>query len=113
MNEAQLVKLIIQRYNYEPDIFLWRSNSGSMVIDGKGGKRFFKCNIPGTPDIIGFIAPIGRFIGIECKVGRNKQNPNQVAFQEDANKRGAIYILAYSLDDVESVINRLKGVGDE
>lgn len=40
---------------------------------------------------------------VEVKAGKNKQNTNQKLFQEEVEKRGFKYILAYSIDDLTFV----------
>jgi hypothetical protein len=42
----------------------------------------------------------GKFVAIECKIGRNKPTDLQNAYLEEIRKRGGIAIVAYSLDDV-------------
>ena len=51
------------------------------------------------PDVLG-ILPDGRFLGIEVKSKNGKQSYYQRAFQDKCDRLGALYILAYSLDDV-------------
>lgn len=56
----------------------------------------------GIPDII--CCYKGQFIGIECKVGRNKMSTLQEYHKELIEDAGGIHILAYSLDDVKAII---------
>lgn len=53
----------------------------------------------GIPDIIGCLE--GRFIGIECKVDKNKPSPLQLAHGRLIEKSGGIFIIAYSLEEVK------------
>ncbi len=59
----------------------------------------------GWPDITGLL-PGGRFIGIECKAPGGRQSDLQKAIEAEIHKRGGIYVLARSIDDV------VKGIGD-
>lgn len=113
MKESQLVSLIIKRLWYERHwLKVWRANAGKVkVTDQKGNHHFYQGNINGCPDIIGYCAPFGRFIGIECKIGKNTQTEYQKVFEEDSTGKGAIYIIAKSLEDVEQVLNKLKPQG--
>ena len=62
---------------------------------------FFGDSIPaGWPDITG-VLPSGRFVGVECKAPGGRQSPMQKAIEEAIRKRNGIYILAWSVDDVE------------
>lgn len=56
----------------------------------------------GIPDII--CCYNGKFIGIECKVGKNKQSKAQEKHMNEIIESGGIHILAYSLDDVKAII---------
>lgn len=101
MSEGNLINAIIRHYHNNPNIYLWRANSGCFKTFG--GQRV-TCNFPGCPDIIGFIAPIGQFVGIETK-DTTKQEPKQAEFQEEVQSRGGVYILARSLEDVTCLLN--------
>lgn len=82
----------------------WRANQ----IPVRG--RIF-VGLRGVPDVIA-IAPQfigadgGQFWGVEVKVGRDEQSEAQIAFEREAKKRGAVYIVARSLDDVIRELDR-------
>lgn len=59
----------------------------------------------GIPDII--CCYKGLFVGIETKVGRNKQSELQKIHERDILRAKGIYILAYSLEDVKNVLENL------
>lgn len=63
--------------------------------------RMVRFNPPGTPDIVGLIAPEGRFVGIEVKTATGKQRPEQVTMQRVIEGWGGVYCLARSIDDVD------------
>jgi hypothetical protein len=54
----------------------------------------------GSSDIIG-CTPKGRFLCIETKYSTD-QSPEQAEFQVQVQSHGGIYILAYSVDDLEA-----------
>ena len=58
-----------------------------------------KIGTKGMADIAGLYK--GRMIQIECKVGRDFQKPEQLAWQKMIERFGGIYILARSIEDVE------------
>lgn len=96
--ESALINTIIRYvYNCYPDIFIWRANAGAFKLESG---QWFKSNIKGTPDLIGFRSPSGTFIGIEAKIHPNKLNPAQEEFKDRLQRFGGIHITAYSIDDV-------------
>ncbi|MEK6881206.1 MAG: hypothetical protein AABY22_16415 [Nanoarchaeota archaeon] len=106
-NNSPLIEKEIQRlvldYLTIKKFFHWRNNSGAMVSEYKGKKRFFRFGETGSPDIFALIK--GTLYGIEIKSIKGKQNENQQEYEQRFKKAGGTYILAYSLEDV---INKLK-----
>jgi hypothetical protein len=91
---------------------VWRNHSRTFQVPGKGGKmRPMFVGTPGSPDIMG-ILPGGKFIGVECKQplgprggdSHSRQSPEQVAWQEECERTGGLYVLARSVDDVEKAL---------
>lgn len=70
--------------------------------DTNGRSNFIKLAHAGTADITG-CSSAGRFIAIECKIGKNKPTDLQNAYLEEVRKRGGIAVVAYSLDDVMNI----------
>ncbi len=102
MKETHLVKQIIDYLNYRGH-FVQRTNSGSLRFrDAAGRNNFVKLAHAGTSDITG-CSRHGRFLAIECKIGKNKPTALQEAYLEEIRKRGGIAIVAYSLDDVTNL----------
>ena len=62
----------------------------------------------GIPDVI--VCYKGYFIGIECKIGKNKMSSLQEEHRDMIVRAGGIHILAYKLDDVKQVIEILKNL---
>ena len=59
----------------------------------------------GIPDII--CCYNGLFLGIECKIGKNKMSKVQEEHRDQILKAKGIHILAYSLDDVKKIIEKI------
>ena len=98
MSEAVLQQEIRLALGQRQDIMLFRINVGKFrPLDG--GARVIQSAPEGTPDLLGVMIP-GRAIAIEVKAQRGKQRTVQVAWQNAWEKRGVIYILARSLEDV-------------
>ena len=59
----------------------------------------------GIPDIISCYK--GLFLGIECKVGKNKMSKVQEEHRDEILAAGGIHILAYNLEDVKKIIKKI------
>jgi Holliday junction resolvase len=78
-------------------------NAGA-IMTGLNSQRRVQLAPPGCPDIIGWQKGTGKFIGVECKIKPNKPTYLQEEFAKDMQADGCIYVLAYSLTDVEKVL---------
>lgn len=104
MSETLLVKEILLYLEQRKDLRCWRNNVGAQKI----GTRFVQFGHKGHADIFGVLNG-GRFFAVEAKVGRNKQSPEQIVFQKQMEELGAIYILAYGLEDVIAELPQYDG----
>ena len=59
----------------------------------------------GIPDIISCYK--GLFIGIECKIGKNKMSKLQEEHRDQILAAGGIHILAYNIEDVKKIIEKI------
>lgn len=82
----------------------YRINNGA-VYDQKRGTYRKGVQRRGIPDIIGIID--GRFIGIEVKIGRDRQSADQKEVEQEINDAGGVYFIAKSYDDYLEKINAL------
>ena len=110
-SEAVFQQQIRLALGMRDDIMMFRINVGKFrPIDGAQG-RVIQSAPEGTPDLLGVIRRefamidvpfigIGQAFGIEVKSHKGKQREAQRAFQIAWEKRGGIYILARSLEDV-------------
>ncbi len=57
----------------------------------------------GLPDIVLILPPTGRFIGLELKLGKDKQRPSQIEFERDSTSSGAVYKIIKSFEDFLSL----------
>ncbi len=94
MSEKALMDAILVAVSKLPETMIWRNNSGLLYT--KRGTPV-RASIPGAPDLICIYK--GRFIGIEVKDGRGKQEKTQKSFERACKKAGGIYILARSIDE--------------
>lgn len=102
MKESALVQQVITYLRYKGHK-VFRMNAGA-IFTGPENRRRVQLAPPGCPDIIGWQKGTGRFIGVECKVGRNKRTELQEQFARDMEADGCIYILAYDLKDIEAIL---------
>jgi len=86
-------------------IFHYRNNSGAMITNNNGRRGFLRFGAVGSPDIICVIN--GIYVGIEVKGDKGKQSENQKTFQENLEKAGGVYILAFSLEDVINGLTKI------
>lgn len=93
MTHGDLTRSIL--IELSPHGIAWANQTGALK-DATG--RLVRYGLPGSSDILGCIK--GRFIGIEVKVGRDRQRTNQADFAAAVERAGGIYILARSIDDV-------------
>ena len=97
-SEAVIQQNIRLALGQRDDIMLFRINVGKFR-PMEGGARVIQSAPEGTPDLLGVISP-GRAFAIEVKTDTGKQRTAQVAWQNAWEKRGGIYILARSVEDV-------------
>jgi hypothetical protein len=97
-SEAAIQQNIRLALGQRDDIMLFRINVGKFrPLDG--GARVIQSAPEGTPDLLGVMSP-GRAFAIEVKTDKGKQRTAQVAWQNAWEKRGGLYVLARSLEDV-------------
>ena len=101
--ESEVQKAILEWLAWK-HVFFYRNNSGAFVLPETPTtkRRFFKAGAVGSPDIVCVIK--GRYVGIECKRVGGKQSPAQAEFQRQLEAAGGVYVLAFSIDDIEKQI---------
>lgn len=92
MTHADLVNRLLLAVS--PLGLAWSNNTGALKSDG----RMIRYGLPGSSDIILIARPLGRFFGIEAKVGKDQWRPKQRDFAKAVVTAGGIYILARSTD---------------
>ena len=97
--ETTIVGSILDYIKTRPDVFAYRNNTGAYRTESGG---FLRYGYPGSADIIGVWN--GKFLAIECKTARGKQDIDQVRFQRDIEKCGGLYLLARSWQEVREYL---------
>lgn len=97
VGHSNLIAEILIALSRKPNVRAWKNETG-MAFRGDAPIRF---GLKGSADILGIIGPSGRFLAIECKVGKDKQREEQKNFEAMITKLGGLYILARSAEDVK------------
>lgn len=108
-SEKQVMKAItdLLESKYRNEVKAWRNNTGRAYYEaGSGNKRCVSYGLKGSSDYIGLIKPTGRFLGIEAKAPGGRQRKEQSLFADMIMDHGGLYILAYSADVVEMVLDQ-------
>ena len=103
-NETPIQKAIIDALDLYPGVEVWRTNSG------RAGHRI-RLAPTGTADVLGAVAPHGRFIGLEVKDPSNKRkNQAQDDWRDKMNALGAYVRKVHSIDEaIEAVKAAMRG----
>lgn len=83
---------------------VWRNNSGGLR-DGNG--RLIRFGLKGSADIIGIMAPYGRFLAVETKAPDGVLSEQQERFRDMVIAMGGVYIVARSAFDAIDQLKRL------
>lgn len=100
----ELTKTIIFDMYWVREGCAYRINNGA-VYDVK--RQTYRKGVQrrGIPDIIGIIN--GRFIGIEVKIGRDRQSAHQKEIEKEITDAGGVYFIAKSYDDYLDKISKI------
>jgi VRR-NUC domain len=92
--ETELVRSILELLRLR-GVVAWRQNSGAARIPREDGSaRFVRfASIRGISDIVG-ILPSGRFLAVECKIGKNDLTAEQRDFLEMVERNGGAAFVA-------------------
>ncbi len=130
MTEKELQNAILRKWATKPELRLFRQNVGVAVpltyiikLMALMAKGQFKAAVnyasimprnsygtPGMADLSGIIK--GRRLEVEVKGPKGKQQEDQIRWQEMIERFGGIYILAYSVEDVDIVLEAILNEGD-
>lgn len=101
MTEQQLQQAIWAGFASWAEVRVWRINAGGRPGENGG---WFKGAPAGHPDLTGFLAPNGRWFGLEVKVPGGKQSEQQQRFEGAAKGRGALYAVVRSVEEAQAVV---------
>lgn len=95
---TDLVNVCLEWLHFQ-GIMAWPNNTGAV----KKGKSYIRFGKEGSSDIIGILR--GRFLGIECKVGRDKMSDAQIVFAADVVMEGGLAFTVRSLEDLREALS--------
>ena len=104
ISEATIQNNIRLALGMRDDIFMFRINVGVFRPLHGDQKRAIRSAPDGTPDLMGVMTP-GRAFAIEVKTARGQQREAQKNWQKAWEKRGGIYVLARSVEDVYKALD--------
>jgi len=103
--EAVLQNQIRLALGREPDLALWRNETGVAVHNGRR-VRYGLC--VGSADLIGILAPAGRFFALEIKTATGRVSPDQVRFLNLVRNRGGFAAVVRSVDEARDALERAR-----
>ena len=103
------IQIAILSYLNAIGVLAWRQSNHAvpMLIGGEIVYRKDNFRLRGVGDITGILYD-GKRLEVEVKAKGKKQSDDQKYFESLINENSGIYILAYSVDDVENAL-RAKG----
>lgn len=108
MTETPILKAIMIALGNEPDLRVFRNNTGA--LKDEDGRIVEFGLAPGSADIVAILAPHGRAVFLEVKTFRrgSKQSVGQRAFQSAVQALGAPYFVVRSADQAIRAVNHVR-----
>jgi hypothetical protein len=103
------VKAEVLKYLKLRRIYCWSNPSGAVRI--RPGK-FMSFGKKGAADIIGLLAPDGRFLAVETKAPDGRLSPEQKQFLAGIREQGGVAVIARSWVDVDQALREAGYVND-
>lgn len=89
-----------------PGVVLWRNSIGAAKgADGRWS-RYGLC--PGSADLIGIVAPHGRFLALEVKGARGRASADQVMFLALVERMGGVGEVVRSVEEATAAVARAR-----
>ena len=105
MTERDLQHAIRLRLGRERDLVLFRNQVGQTKTDH--GYLRYGLGV-GSPDLVGILAPHGRWVCLEIKTETGRVSEDQERWHKLARKFGAHVEIVRSVDDAVSAIERAR-----
>jgi len=103
------IQMSICEYLAYKRFFFWRQNVNPIFNAKTGGfRRMPAYSVNGVPDIIMIYK--GKFVGLEVKNEKGKQQQSQLDFEKLCKSNGGYYKVVRSVGDVEQFIENIKKI---
>src|SRR5882762_6817466 len=89
VTEAQIERAILAALGARPDVRLFRNSVGRAIDPNTGAYLAFGLCV-GSSDLVGIVAPNGRFLALEVKSQTGRPTPQQLAFVAMVNAMGGV-----------------------
>lgn len=100
--EAELLRAILVALGARPEVRLFRNNVG-LARDATGRHVRFGLAV-GASDLVGIVAPHGRFLALEVKSPKGRVRPEQEAFLEMIRGLGGVGRVVRSVAEAEQAL---------
>jgi hypothetical protein len=93
-----------------PDVVLWRNALFSGQVADQNGLRYVKAGlVDGSADLVGLMAPTGRFICLEVKRPKGgRKGEEQLLFGALVRKMGGFYAFVRSVEEAVAALDRAR-----
>lgn len=110
MKENEIQAEIRKALGREHDLTLWRNNVGVAEMWSSAGKsqrvQYGLC--VGSSDLIGLLAPAGRFVALEVKKPGEKPTEEQVKFMAHVRQMGGFAAVVRSASEATAAVQRAR-----
>lgn len=105
--EGEILRSILD-YLAAERIWAMRINTGAIVSEYQGRKRFHRYGRPGCADILASFN--SGFVWLEVKTDKGRQSPAQKEFEAEVNAEGHFYAVVRSIEDVKMALGAISAV---
>lgn len=106
MREADIQNAVRLAVGSLPDVRVWRNNTGSLK-DSRGVAIRFGLAV-GSADLVGVIAPTGRFFALEIKTDKGRTTPEQDRWLEVVRRFGGFACVVRSAEEALAAVERAR-----
>lgn len=110
MGESEIQAKIREALGREHDLTLWRNNVGVAEMWSSAGKaqrvRYGLCT--GSSDLIGLLAPSGRFVALEVKKPGEQPTDEQSKFMAHVRQMGGFAAVVRSAEEARAAVQRAR-----
>lgn len=93
----------------EPDLTLWRNNTGHASYEAASGPRTVRYGLlRGSSDLVGILAPGGRFLALEVKRPGKEATEEQALFLALVRRRGGFAAVVCSVEEARAAVDRAR-----